>query len=380
MANYKVIQDIEAEDKLVGPFSLRQFIYGCITAFCLYLCVVVVLKGVPVFIAIFLPPAIVAGFFATPWGKDQPTEVWALARIRFLIKPRKRIWDQSGIKDLVTVTVPKKLEKIYTNGLSENEVQSRLSALANTIDSRGWAIKNVNLNVYAASSTLSGMSDGSDRLVQPGNLPQAVSDSDISASDDMLDEQNNPVAHQFEQLITASSEAHRQHIIEQLQQPTPPSLPQPVTAQTLSAPTPAPVQPNYWFMTSQTPNTGVASITPAIVAPGTNSTPITAAPLTADEAALLEQLKQQNNSEHISYSHLRTIQPPGAPGAPQVIVPPPPAVPPINITNTEMTVPAQPAKINNTRGLDQRNDLSVATIARLANDHDADNEVVISLR
>ncbi len=30
MATYKVIQDIEAEDKLLGPLSLRQFIYAVI--------------------------------------------------------------------------------------------------------------------------------------------------------------------------------------------------------------------------------------------------------------------------------------------------------------------------------------------------------------
>ena len=28
MATYKVIQDIEAEDKLIGPLTLRQFIYA----------------------------------------------------------------------------------------------------------------------------------------------------------------------------------------------------------------------------------------------------------------------------------------------------------------------------------------------------------------
>ena len=31
MAQYKVIQDIEAEDKLLGPLTLRQFIYAAIT-------------------------------------------------------------------------------------------------------------------------------------------------------------------------------------------------------------------------------------------------------------------------------------------------------------------------------------------------------------
>jgi hypothetical protein len=33
MATYKVIQDIEAEDKLVGPLSLKQFIFALIAIF-----------------------------------------------------------------------------------------------------------------------------------------------------------------------------------------------------------------------------------------------------------------------------------------------------------------------------------------------------------
>ncbi len=41
MATYKVLQDIEAEDKILGPLSLRQFIYGLITVFFLYLCFIV---------------------------------------------------------------------------------------------------------------------------------------------------------------------------------------------------------------------------------------------------------------------------------------------------------------------------------------------------
>ncbi len=35
MATYKVLQDIEAEDKLLGPLTLKQFIFAVVTlAFC----------------------------------------------------------------------------------------------------------------------------------------------------------------------------------------------------------------------------------------------------------------------------------------------------------------------------------------------------------
>src|SRR5262245_43987443 len=99
MASYKVIQDIEAEDKLVGPLSLRQFIYAGIAALCGYLSFFSLSKGLGLLLFIFVPPMLFTGFFAFPFGRDQPTEVWALAKIRFFLKSRKRIWDQSGVKD-----------------------------------------------------------------------------------------------------------------------------------------------------------------------------------------------------------------------------------------------------------------------------------------
>src|SRR5580698_3344838 len=214
MATYKVIQDIEAEDKILGPLTLRQFIYGLIAALFFYISFICLAKGVAYLLVLFLPPAIFTGFFALPFGKDQPTEVWALAKIRFYFKPRRRIWDQSGIKELVTITVPKRVEMVLTNGLSQSEVQSRLQALAQTIDSRGWAIKNVNVNLYDQSGVIG--SGTSDRLIDMGNMPQEVPGYDVQASDDMLDEVNNPIAQQFDHMINSAEQTHRQQLIDEL--------------------------------------------------------------------------------------------------------------------------------------------------------------------
>src|ERR1700722_15482071 len=101
MATYKVIQDIEAEDKLLGPLTLRQFVYAGIALLSGYLGFLAASKGAPFMLGIFVPITLISGFFAFPWGRDQPTEIWALAKIRFFLKPRKRIWDQSGVRELV---------------------------------------------------------------------------------------------------------------------------------------------------------------------------------------------------------------------------------------------------------------------------------------
>ncbi len=198
MAVYKVLQDIEAEDKLVGPLTLKGFIYAAAASVLGFINFKLLISTSGNFkwllILIFLPPMILFGVLASPLGRQQPTEVWLLARIRFLLKPRKRLWDQTGISKLVTITAPIKVEKPRTKGLSETEVHSRLQTLALTLDSRGWAIKNLRLPI-------SDESEGSDRLITPTVITPIAADTDIDASDDILDEQNNPTAQNFAALM-----------------------------------------------------------------------------------------------------------------------------------------------------------------------------------
>jgi len=299
MATYKVIQDIEAEDKLLGPLTLRQFIYAGSCVLFLYLT--------------FLPLAAVSGFFAWPWGQDQPTEVWALAKIRFLIKPRKRIWNQSGVKELVTITAPKKVATVYSNGLSETEVQSRLRALADTIDSRGWAIKNVNVNMFNQPLPAA-QTQESDRLISMENLPQAVPDIDIQPSDDMLEE-NNAVSRQFDTMIAASTKAHRDEILKSLRgEAEEKTKRQEADRQTTGSGQSA---ADYWFLNQQanatTVPTNAVTFNTQVVTPGAtrDELPVTPGDPTEDEEAVLARLRQDEERENANHAntHWHTIQP-----------------------------------------------------------------------
>lgn len=379
MATYKVLQDIEAEDKLVGPLSLRQFVYAGIAILLLYISFLCVTKGAAFMLIFFLPPALFCAFFAFPWSREQSTEVWALAKIRFFIKPRKRIWNQSGIKELVTITAPKKIEHVVTDGLSQTEVKSRLNALAATIDSRGWAVKNVDVNLYTQPLQITQTAD-SDRLLGVNNMPQQVSSSDITASDDMLDEQNNPIAQQFERMIANSEQSHRQQIVQQLQQPAPAANPQPTNTAAPAAP-PA----DYWFLNQppEPPHLRQGTTTfnpPQVTVPGSEETvgPQAADPTPA-EKELAKQLKAQNSRPRPSYSHLKTIDPLGSSSQTKHTSSPKADEDAPTQQASSMTPPPDPAKID----LARNNDLSVATIARLANKKDKPDEpdeVVISLR
>ena len=257
-----------------------------------------------------------------------------------------------------------------------------MSALANTIDSRGWAVKNVNVNLYANPGSYQ---EASDRLIDINSLPREVPNYDVQASDDILDERSNPIAQQFESMINASTQAHHQQLIDRMN-----SSRQVETVAPAQQGTPQ----DYWFLNqTQAPTNLAADQTvfnaPSVVAPGTDvtnlpaSAPAAAAvPAELNEEAFMAKLKAQEAADHVFSSHLRTLQPlseqtqrtprtAAAPVIPQAATPAIPASPPA----------PDPAILS----LAGNNDLNIDTIARQANkskrDNDgSDGEVVISLR
>ena len=188
---YKVPQDVEAEDKLLGPFSFRQFVFLIIAIIALgaaYILgrILLPLGLIPVPIALFF------GALALPLRKDQPMDVYLAAIISFILKPKKRLWQPDGIEYLVEVTAPKIEERTYGNGYNQEEVQRRLSYLANLVDSRGWAIRGIN---------------------NPNSSMQADLYNEAQAAFDPLDE-TGATAQNITNLINQSDARRRQAMIQ----------------------------------------------------------------------------------------------------------------------------------------------------------------------
>ena len=315
MATYKLIQDIEAEDHILGPLTLRQFLYALGAVFFYYLCFISITKHVLFMLVLLLPLALFATFFAFPFSRDQPTEVWALAKIRYFLKPKKRIWSQSGVKELVTITAPKKTNRPLTNGLSESEARNRLEALAITIDSRGRAALNA-----PSPSGIQGMysdSNSSDRLLETRFIPKPVPDYEVTPFDDIL-EDSNPLSIDVEGKLEQASLKQRANIVKTLSDSPPKNAPQ---QEWLSPP---------------------------------------------DEQALSNALKAKNAASGMSIQKLHSLTPP---------VTPPNQSTQIRDTNQAIQVKTAPPKPANPAilGLASTNNLSISTIA-----HEA-NEVVVKL-
>ena len=146
MAQYKVPQDVEADDKLIGPFSFRQFVYLMIAA---GLCFVAFLlfQVFPLLVIIPIPFIFFFGILALPVKKDQPMETYLSAVVDFYLKPQKRIWMPGQSDTTITITAPKYVEESRTKDLSQEEASHRLSFLANIVDTEGYAIKETNSNL-----------------------------------------------------------------------------------------------------------------------------------------------------------------------------------------------------------------------------------------
>jgi hypothetical protein len=217
MAVYKVIQDVEAEDKLVGPLTFKGFIYAIVALACGYINFRLLLLGTPikwVILPVFLLPMLLFGVLASPLGREQPTEVWLLSRIRFFLKPRQRLWDQDGLEELVTITAPKRAEQRLAKDITQSEVQSRLKTLASTLDTRGWAIKNVDTNLNITVQDAPAVALASDRLVANAGYTQAAPVIDIHAADDIMDEQNNPTAQKFAALMQTADQKRKKDVLQ----------------------------------------------------------------------------------------------------------------------------------------------------------------------
>lgn len=218
MAIYKVPQDVEAEDKLVGPLSFRQFIYagialgGIAVGFFLF-------QIFPLLTIIPLPVVLLFGALALPLRKDQPMETYLLAILRFYLKPKQRIWNPDGTITYVEITAPRTQEQQLTKGYSGTSAQERLDYLARVMDSRGWALKGV---VESQNS------------VKPDIAAEAQSTTDV------MDE-GAAVSQSFQSLIAKNDQARKQKARDQMHQMAT-SQPQPAsdaTAHTAGRPQPA---------------------------------------------------------------------------------------------------------------------------------------------
>ena len=145
MAQYKVPQDVEADDKLLGPFNFRQFVYLLIAGGLIALAVGL-FQLFPLLAIIPVPFILLLAALALPLKKDQPMETYLAAIVSYYLKPRTRLWTPGQRESTIVITAPKKVDQeVRTRDITEEEATHRLSFLADIVDTEGYAIKGVGM-------------------------------------------------------------------------------------------------------------------------------------------------------------------------------------------------------------------------------------------
>lgn len=330
MAQYKVPQDVEAEDKLIGPFSFRQFIYLGVVALC-----AAVMFGLwqlfPGLIIVPLPFAVLFLVLALPLRKDQPMETYLTAVIRFYLKPRKRLWQPEGSMGLVTIVAPKVAEVQLTKSVGGVAAAQQLQYLAQVVDTQGWASRGV---------------------VAPTVSMNDTAYAEAQTAEDILDDDTR-VARTFDSMIDKSNSNYRQTIVQKLRD----------AASTPSTPT-----TNPGVNESITPSTQTSPLQDAPTTPS----PVSVAAPTHDDDTLAADLTYNPYPKSM---HQHVVSPMGARsqhGATDTTEP--------SITssdnNASTTSPEQVSP--DIMRLANNNDLSISALANEAHRlKDRDNEEVV---
>ena len=276
MAQYQVPQDVEADDKLLGPFTFRQFVYLMVMGGMIALAVAL-FQIFPFLAFLPLPFAIFFAILALPLKKDQPMETYLAAVVSYHLKPRHRFWNPGQRESTIQIIAPKVVEQPRVRNITGEEASTRLSFLANVVDTEGNSLR----------------SSAPAQPMQPAFYTENIKTPDVL-------EQPSPV---INQMMSNNQSSQRTEIINQMRagfaaqtnpgtagyipaaSPTPPPAPvQPVIPST-----PAPVQPAVPQAPAE-PSIAEMLTTPTPIEPQAPEEPEIQLP-TPEELAALEPLK-----------------------------------------------------------------------------------------
>lgn len=269
MAQYKVPQDVEADDKLIGPFSFRQFVYLMIAAGLVALCIPL-FNVFPLLIILPAPFILFLLALSLPLKKDQPMETYLSAILSYYMKPHNRLWEPGEPESTIVITAPKKSDEIHLKDINQDEAMHRLSFLADIVDTEGYAIKGSNNGVrediLAEANSAHDIFDVSSNSAFAQQTYQQTAN---TQHQEMVNQMKAAIAANNNQPSGAAIISHNG------QQPHAEAAPAPIT------PTPAPItppitQPQFANYASAEPVVPVAPVTPL---PQLQSAPVAPQPV-----------------------------------------------------------------------------------------------------
>lgn len=138
--SYKIPQNVDLEDKIFGPFTLKQFLYllgaGIVTfiSFSTFFAV-----APPVFYVITFATWVAAIAFVFVRPNEQPFAKFIASFVTFATKPQRRTWRRIPTLNEIKLVDDEPKAPAAPVEPDMDEVRSRLSRLAHVVDTRGWS-------------------------------------------------------------------------------------------------------------------------------------------------------------------------------------------------------------------------------------------------
>jgi len=206
MGQYKVPQDVEAEDKILGPLTFKEFVYALI-GFGWAALSFAIFHSVPaVMIVVGFPPTMLLMLLAFYNRDGQNFEQLLVAMVGFFATSRRRAWVKDDV--IETFHVNPTVHAKEATQRDPVQVRSELDKLANLIDSRGWNHPpEPDLDAHLVRPTTA----HADRIVPPPT-PHAPDE----APTDILDLKQSPLAQNLAELLRTAAEDVRTEAMQQM--------------------------------------------------------------------------------------------------------------------------------------------------------------------
>jgi hypothetical protein len=260
MGQYKVPQNVEAEDKIIGPLTLKQFIYCLIGVGWAGISFLLLHTVIPLMLVVATPVTILFLLLGLYQRDGQNFEQYLVALVGFFSQSRQRLWTKEPIVESFKIEpVKAAAEQSQRN---PTEVRSQLDKLATLVDARGWAEQHDSQGVLRADQSLtSSLND--DRLIMPAIAQGTTSITQADGENDVLDLQHSPLAQNLTALIDQAAKEVKTEAIESMRAPGVAAPVAPTTPAPLSASGPIPMQPKT-SATPPPPPTSSVSVTPLV--------------------------------------------------------------------------------------------------------------------
>jgi hypothetical protein len=217
MGQYKVPQNVEAEDRILGPLTFRQFIYALIGFGWAMLCFGI-FRAVPVVLFfVGFPPTLLFLLLAFFRRDGQDFEQLLIAMVGFFSTSHFRLWVKEEVAETFHIQPTKKEDEITQR--NPELVRSELEKLTTLIDSRGW---NLPADVQPTHNPVAlPTTPHEDRIVPPPAPATPHAPDGVAMGDDILDMKHSPLAQNLAQLLAEAADDVKNEAVSQMSEPQP---------------------------------------------------------------------------------------------------------------------------------------------------------------